>query len=131
MQRSAAVRADADLFTRGERQQMREPGSMPISPSATGGLSCDGASMKRQRDPPEARLTMRPLVPRPAGSSWAAPDISYARDVETGPRWRFEGIRQGKARQLSPVPFEPGGLRQFLGAALPGEYAVSSRPCTV
>ena len=49
------------------------------------------------------------------------PYISYARDVETGPLWRFEGIRKGNARQLIPVPFEPGVLRQFLVAALPGD----------
>ena len=47
------------------------------------------------------------------------PHASDAWDTDTGPLWRFEGIRKGDARQFVPLPFQSGLLCQFLIAAVP------------
>ncbi len=47
------------------------------------------------------------------------PHRAYPWDVDARALWRFEGIREGNARQLVALAFESGFLGQFLLAPLP------------
>ena len=47
-------------------------------------------------------------------------DMPYAWNMDTCALWGFKRIREGDARQLVPLAFEPWLLRQLLIASLPG-----------